>query len=106
MPNNNPTDNGQAWTVSRLQAHAESLHRARVRELAATIQEDFLEDLESLYLSRAAWQKSYPGVVDIAALMTELRLLFPDLSFLARPDFPSASTNILIRLWSSAENNQ
>ena len=99
-------NNGQPWTVARLQAFAESQHRGRAQALAATIQDDFLEDLESLYLSRAAWQKSYPGVVDVAALMTELRLLFPDLSILARPDFPSASTNILIRLWSSAENNQ
>jgi hypothetical protein len=97
--------NGEPWTSARLLARAISDRNNWIYRLAEEIRDDYLQELHTLFPSRAAWQKTYVnrGIVpiELPLLRTELRQIFPDIQVAVRQE-DNDRLSVLIHLWGTS----
>jgi hypothetical protein len=95
-------DNSGVWTSARLLARAVSGRETWLHRFAEEIRDDYLQDLPSLFPSRAAWQKTYVNrglvPVEVPQLRAELRQIFPDIQVLVRQE-EGDRVAVMIHLW-------
>jgi hypothetical protein len=94
-------DNSGIWTSARLLERAVSGREVWLRHFTEEIRDDYLQELPSLFPSRAAWQKTYvnsavtPG--ELPQLRAALRQIFPDIQVAVRQE--DGMVSVMIHLW-------